>query len=329
MDPVTHLGTAPVARAYRAFAEREARGTSPTYEAWALGISEDDEVVALLESLPAPKRQPNLVLAAARLHGAAGGYDALRSTLLTRWDQVATTIRTRATQTNEAGRCATLLPFLATLPQPLALLEVGASAGLCLLPDRYSYRYDDGTALDPADGPSPVVLPCTLGPGVAPPRQMPEVAWRAGIDLAPVDVTDADACAWLEILVWPEHDERRDRLGAALAIARAQPPRVVAGDLLDLVVPLASEAPPDATLVVLHSAVLAYLDPQARARFVDLVRTLPGHWLSNEGALVLPGTAALVSDGTERSFVVCVDGSPQAYADPHGRALTGLGPRVG
>ncbi len=38
----------------------------------------------------------------------------------------------KRTQTNEPGRCAVLLPLLAALPQPLALLEVGASAGLCL-----------------------------------------------------------------------------------------------------------------------------------------------------------------------------------------------------
>ncbi len=48
---------------------------------------------------------------------------------------------TRSTQTSEPGRCATLLLLLARLPQPLALLEVGASAGLCLLPDRYGYDY--------------------------------------------------------------------------------------------------------------------------------------------------------------------------------------------
>ena len=83
------------------------------------------------------------------------------------------TVLARATQTNEAGRCAVLLPFLAELPQPLALLEVGASAGLCLLPDRYSYRYDDGTDLDPHDGPRTSLLPCALGPGVAAPGACP------------------------------------------------------------------------------------------------------------------------------------------------------------
>ena len=57
----------------------------------------------------------------------------------------------RATQTNEAGRCATLLPSLAAISaaedKPLALIEVGASAGLALFPDRYGYEYDDGTTV--------------------------------------------------------------------------------------------------------------------------------------------------------------------------------------
>lgn len=327
MDPTIHRGDLLVADAYRAFAEREARGSSPTYEAWALGVAQDARVVALVATLPRGKRQPNLVFAAARSHGAEGTYDGLRATLLDRWDDVRGTVLTHATQTNEAARCAVLLPFLAALPQPLALLEVGAAAGLCLLPDRYSYRYDDGTALDPHDGPSPVVLPCALGPGVAPPARLPDVVWRAGIDLDPVDVTDGERCAWLETLVWPEHDERRARLRAALDVARRDPPRVVRGDLLDELPALAAEAPPDATLVVLHSAVLAYLDAAARTRFAASVRTLPGHWVSNEGARVLPDVAPTGSGPDGYGFVVAVDGVARAWAEPHGRAVTGVDAR--
>lgn len=324
MDPGIHLGAAGVPTTYRAFAEREARGVSPLYEAWAHEVSEDAEVAELLATLPTGKRQPNLVFAAARWHGADAGYANLRATLLGRWPQVRATILVRATQTNEAGRCAVLLPFLARLPQPLALLEVGASAGLCLLPDRYSYAYDDGTRLDPDDGPSDVVLPCALTGGARAPERLPEVAWRAGIDLAPVDVLDADACRWLETLVWPEHDERRERLHRALGVARRDPPRVVAGDLLEALPALAGEAPADATLVVFHSAVLAYLDAEARSAFVDLVGRLPGRWISNEGARVLPSTAHLAAGPGGRGFVVAVDGVPHAYADPHGRRLSGL-----
>lgn len=322
MDPMTHLGTRPVAEAYAAFAEREARGVSAVYEAWALGVSADSAVAELIATLPRRKRQPNLVFAAARRHGAAGPYASFRSTLVDRWEQVRGTILTHATQTNEAARCAALLPFLSELRQPLALVEVGASAGLCLLPDRYSYRYDDGTRLDPAGGPSDVVIPCHLGPSIAAPRRLPEVVWRAGIDLAPLDVCDDDAAAWLEALVWPEHDDRRARLRAAVGVARRDPPRLVAGDLVESLPALAAEAPRDATLVVFHSAVLAYVDAEARAAFQQLVTALPGHWISNEGAGVLPVTSGMAAD---RGFVVTVDGVPRAYADPHGRSLVGLG----
>ncbi len=104
-------------------------------------MAEDPEVLELLAMLPTGKRQPNLVFAAARWHGSGTGpYDALRNTLLRRWEDGRATVLERSTQTNEVGRCATLLPSLARLPQPLALLEVGASAGLCLFHDRYSYR---------------------------------------------------------------------------------------------------------------------------------------------------------------------------------------------
>ena len=73
----------------------------------------DPEVLALVDTLPEPKRQPNLVLAAARWHGAAPGpYDGLRRVLLDRWDDVRATVLGRATQTNEVGRCAVLLPVL-------------------------------------------------------------------------------------------------------------------------------------------------------------------------------------------------------------------------
>ncbi|QDB78758.1 DUF2332 domain-containing protein [Georgenia wutianyii] len=324
MDPSIHRGERPVADGYRLFARREAHGISPVYEAWANAVAEDDAVLALLDTLPGPKRQPNLVFAAARHHGADGTYDSFRSTVLEQWEQVRRTITSRATQTNEAARCAVLLPFLARLPQPLALIEVGASAGLCLLPDRYSYRYSDGARLDPAGGPSDVVITSRLGPGITAPSALPHIAWRAGIDLAPVDVTDQDACAWLETLIWPGQPDRLERLRGALAIARREPPRVVRGNLIEALPDLAREAPADATLVVFHSAVLAYLSPEDRSHFAGVVDDLPGHWISNEGRGVLPGLPSPGVRTDDGRFVLAVDGRPRALTDPHGRSVSGL-----
>jgi hypothetical protein len=321
----------PVAREYLRFADEQARGESPVFEQWARGVASDGDVRARVAGLPAHQRQPNLVFAAARWHGVEPGpYAVLRAAVLDRWDVLVPTIMARATQTNEAARCATLLPVLAELPGPLALIEVGASAGLTLLPDRYSYRYalDDGStvALDPADGPSELVLECRLH-GIRPPEALPRVVWRAGVDLDPIDVNDEDACAWLENLVWPEHEERRRRLRAALEVARREPVDVVRGDLLDRLPGLVARAPKGATVVVYHSAVLAYLDDGDRTRFRALVEDLPVRWVSNEGPRVLPAVAALAGPPPTVGglhLLTALDGEPVGWAQAHGRHLAAL-----
>ena len=126
---------------------------SACYEDWAHGVAGDPGTIALIDELPSPKRQPNLVFTAARFQGAPiGPYHLFRDWLHQHWLEVRATALTHATQTNEAGRCALHVPALAGIEGPLALLEVGASAGLCLYPDRYSYRYTGHPQLDPADG---------------------------------------------------------------------------------------------------------------------------------------------------------------------------------
>ncbi|MFD4420162.1 DUF2332 domain-containing protein [Agromyces sp. NPDC058484] len=314
---------APTSERYRVFAEVEARGMSATYEAWALGLADDPGTIALVDELPSAKRQPNLVFSAARFHGAPlGPYALFRDWLRAHWIEVRATALTHATQTNEAARCALHVPALAGIPGPLALLEVGTSAGLCLYPDRYSYRYSGHPQLDPADGPSEVVLDCAVNGPVPVPDRLPEIVWRGGIDLNPLDVTCPDDLAWLDALIWPEHDDRRTRLQAAARIAATDPPRVVAGDLNERLAALAAAAPADATLVVFHTVVLMYLDPAGRERFAETVRALPGHWLSVEPRTVLPSISLRDDVANDSSdLVLAVDGVHRAWAHPHGRAL--------
>jgi hypothetical protein len=317
--------SASTADRYRAFAEVEARGMSATYEAWAEGVASDAAALALIDRLPAPKRQPNLVFSSARLLGARPGpYREFAAWLHEHWSEVRDVALTHATQTNEAARCALHLPVLGGIDGPIALLEVGASAGLCLFPDRYSYQYAGHPQLDPADGPSAVVLDCALrGDDAVPvPTRMPQVVWRAGIDLTPLDVRSTDDVDWLDALVWPEHDDRRNRLRSAAEIAARTPPRLVSGDLNDELAALAASAPSDATLVVFHTAVLMYLDEPGRDLFVRQVRELPGHWLSVEGRRVLRGIRVREDVPNESSdLVLALDGVQQAWAQPHGRAL--------
>jgi hypothetical protein len=272
---------------YRRFAALEASGRSPLYAELAHGVADDPELLAFLESMPPEKRQPNLLFAAVRyLAGLQPGYGAFRVTVLDRRDEVAATMLARRTQTNEPARCATLLPALSLLPQPLALLEVGASAGLCLLPDRYGYVYGRHRI---EGNPGAPVFSCQPRGPVPLPGRVPQVVWRAGIDLNPLDVAAPDDVHWLSCLVWPGEGDRAERLAAAIELARRDPPRLVRGDLVDRLAETAADAPPEATLVVFHSAVLAYLTPRRRAEFARAVNDLDAVWLSNESPSVLSG----------------------------------------
>ena len=317
------------AEIYRRFARLEAEPTSPVYADWAASVAEDKAVLELITSLPRAKRQPNLIFAAARSAGAPVGPSAeFRRWLAANWDRVEPIARSRMTQTNEAGRCAVLLPLLSRIDGPVALIEAGASAGLCLYPDRYSYRYRSAAGeyvLHPKDGPGAVELPCFLA-GMPVPSRLPEVVSRAGIDLNPLNLQDVSDAQWLETLVWPEHEARRERLSAAARIAAADPPRLVRGDIVEELPRLVAEAPSDATVVVFHSAVLVYLEPEHRRRFVDLVRSLDVIWISNEGEQVLPEISRLLPGSAGGRTVLAQDGIPHAFTGPHGQSCEGFQP---
>ena len=311
-----------IAARYRRFADDEAAGVSPTYARLATAAANDAQILEFLATLPYGRQQPNLFLAAVRhLAGVPPDAAALAQVVHDRADELRHVMRSRLTQTNEPARCAVLLPVLARLPQPLALIEVGASAGLCLLPDRYAYDYSRVT-LTPANRPDAPVLPCEANATTPLPDRLPDVAWRAGLDLNPIDLDDTDQVAWLRTLVWPEQADRRARLDAAIAVARADPPRVVAGNLLTDLAPLIAEAPADATVVVFHSSVLNYLpDDAQRQRFAATVSASGAVWVSNESPAVFPAHAAAAPPAPRGKMLLAVDSVPVAWTGPHGQSI--------
>jgi len=304
---------------YLAFSRQEARGRSRAYEILAAEVAGDPAVLAFLAALPPAKRQPNLLFAAARyLLGRPADIAALRGLVAGRGPELAAVIQARRTQTNEPSRCTSLLPALMLLPQPLALLEVGASAGLTLLPDRYSYDYA-GHRITGTDPRAPVLRCEPRGP-VPLPERVPDVRWRAGLDLNPLDVTSDDDVRWLDCLLWPGERGRKQRLAGAVAAARRDPPAVHRGDMLTDLPALARQAPAGATLVIYHSAVLGYLSEAERRQFAGTVRGLDAVWLSNDVALDVP----VLAPG-EASFQLIRDGRTLlATADTHGTWLRWL-----
>lgn len=325
-----------VADQYRDFADY-ARGGSPCFEDWAHGVADDEEVLAWIARLPPVKQQPNLVFAAARWHGvpAPGPYAGLRGALLGDDGTVRATILARSTQTNEVGRLATLVPAFSAIQQeagrPLVLLEMGASAGLCLYPDRFDYAWEtrDGVVRAGArDGDAAATLVCRVDGDAPLPDAPPEVAWRGGLDLNPLDVRDEEAMAWLTNLVWPEQEERRERLRAAVRVARQNPPLLREADLLTGLPALLDEAGRRGEVVVFHSAVAAYLEPADRERFDRTMRALVDdgtcRWVSNEAPRVLPTVSAGTPPPPPGRFTLAVDGRAVAWTHSHGRSMTWL-----
>lgn len=320
-----------VAAQYAEFAD-QATGDSDTFVEWGRGVADDPAVLAWIDELPGIKKQPNLVFAAARWHGvpAPGPYAGLREALLSDDGSIVATILARSTQTNEVGRLATLLPaFHAAVPDgPMALIEAGASAGLNLYPDRWGYSWATPTGTVEL-GPAPYLPTKVTGPAPLP-AALPEVAWRGGVDLNPLDVTDPDAMRWLENLVYPENEDRRTRLRHAVQVAATDPPRIVRGDAVEELPALVAEGAEHGTVVVFHSAVAAYFPLELRARFeelmLDLVADGACHWVSNEAPNVFPAHLASAPEAERhaRHFVLAIDGRMAARTHGHGRSIDWL-----
>jgi hypothetical protein len=168
-------------------------------------------------------------------------------------------------QTNEVGRSALLMAGLLTLanqfPKPIELLELGASAGLNLLPDRYAYDLGGRGAGDPASAMR--LQPQWEGP--PPPEARVTIASRRGVDLNPLDPRrDGER---LLAYVWADQQDRLARLEAALAIAAADPPPLDQGDAADWLDERLGEPPLlGLTRLVFHTVAFVYFPPTTQAR---------------------------------------------------------------
>jgi hypothetical protein len=324
---VPNQGRNALGERYVQFAEDEARGNSPLYENIAVWVSRSGPVLAFLATLPPQRQQPNLFLAALRqVAGLQYSQGQLESAIADHGREIAEVMLRKTTQTNECGRCAVLLPVLARLRQPLAILEVGAAAGLCLFPDLYGYDYGktkiDAPRVSLAIAP---VLRCEASLSTPLPERLPEVVWRAGLDINPLSVASPDDICWLRTLVWPEQSERLARLNAAIAVAEANQIHIQRGDLSEDLPPLAFQAPASAQLVVFHTAVLTYVpDLAIREAFARTVRDLGAIWISNEFPDVFPSIAARAGTKPAGKFLLSVNGTPMAWTAPHGQWMDWL-----
>ncbi|MGN6610174.1 MAG: DUF2332 domain-containing protein [Angustibacter sp.] len=208
-----------------------------------------------------------------------GAWSAARDVIAAHVDELRDGL-TLAPQTNEVGRAAALAVGLAdavwrTGTGRVRLLEVGASAGLNLLVDRYAVRLDDGRVL--GDAASALLLDGAHGPIEPAPV---EVVERRGCDLSPIDAGSPDGATLLSSYVWPDHPHRFERLQAALAIARTDPPRVEAASAGEWLERALAVDPADSVLTVVWQSITRMYWPadelaRVQAALDDAGRRLP------------------------------------------------------
>lgn len=321
-------------RAWYRRASRELAGTSARQSQWCRGVADDERMLQLLGAVQHSARQPSLLVAVAAWLGAPDAdYPVWSEWVLAHRDEVCAELPRRRVQTNEPQRCVPLLVGLGRIRGPIALIELGASAGLCLLPDHYGYL------LHGAQGPrrlgqGELLLEAQLDETPdAPlaPAALPEIVWRRGIDLAPLDVRRDDDRRWLQASLPPDRPERHARLRAALEVAAREVPDVVAGDALAALPEVAAQAPAGATLVVATLGTAVYLPGADRGRLLASVAELGAHLVSYEPRPAVHAIAdrwdALVADGRadpDARYLLAVDGEPVASGTAHGDQLTAV-----
>ena len=309
-------GTRTLAQQYRRFGEVAAARTSPLYERVALALSESDDALRAIGTAPARKRHPTVILAALHDLALAGHAPALAAayaaangdaaadgdaaaaaavdTLLRMTDSVVAIAVRRKPRTSETGHYAVLYPAIAEAARrvganAVGLIDVGCSAGLNLHVDRVGITYSNGQSL--GDPSSPVQVPASVaGDRPVPARAMPAVVARVGVDLDPVDVTDADNARWLRACLWPDqpdHAERLARLEAEMALAAMTPPLLLQGDAVEVLPDAFAQVPEDALPVVTTTWALSRFPLESRLRFLHrLDEAATGRavaWVSAEG----------------------------------------------
>jgi hypothetical protein len=226
-------------------------------------------------------------------------------------------------QTNETGRSGVLMAGLLVLAERFGprfeLLEIGSSAGLNLMIDRYHFDLG-GVEAGPPD--SPVrIAPEWRGP--PPPAAEVRIESVRGVDVAPIDVTDAQAAARLMAYVWIDAADRIERSAQAIAMARADPPLLEQGDAADWVeARLAESQEAGVARVLMHSVVWQYIAPEGQHR-IEAAMAAAGATATAERPLAW---VTMEADRTLNRHTLVVrswpgEGTPERHAvvHPHGR----------
>ncbi|MCH7970741.1 MAG: DUF2332 domain-containing protein, partial [Chloroflexi bacterium] len=283
-------------RIFRRFADVEAREMSPYYAYLAGQVSGDAEILSIASMAGKGQPSPNLLFAAARWlldrgehpellamypidfnsGHRTGSFSTFRQFVLGNRFEIERLVSTHRVQSNVVRRSAVLLLGLMKTAEllhrkPFTSIEIGASAGLTLQWRKYSYRFGDGPEI--GDHGSIVHIESRTR-GTVPfdgAPSLPDVVDNIGIEIDPVSVNDEEAMSWLRALIWPEHGDNRKLFDSALVIARSDPPKVIAGDALDVLPEILGHLPGGQPANIYHSHTLNQFSVESRDRLDEIL----------------------------------------------------------
>lgn len=288
-----------LSKRFLTFAEQECKGSSSLYEYLSIEISKDETVLALSSHALVGQPVPNLLFGAVHFlllkgkdHPLKEYYPSLvenpkpfhesfahfRDFCLTFRDEIISILKTRLVQTNEVRRCAYLYPVFCTIyekvQRPLALIEIGTSAGLQLLFDQFAYSYDKNKVYGKID--SRLHLTAEIRGEHVPSihTSPPPVTKRIGLDLNTIDLTDEEEKLWLKALIWPEHEERLYMLEEASSYLSKVSIELVDGDGISLFPRYAERIPKDSILCVFHTHVANQMPTKLKKKLLQTVEDI-------------------------------------------------------
>lgn len=264
---------------FRRFAKNECENSSKLYETLSYEISEDSDLLELACFIPEDQPIPNLFFAAVqyllmdtqddlkRYYVSftespllvQDAFPYFKKYVLSNEEALKQLFRSKLVQTNEVRRCAYLYPMFADIYEkhrmPLALIEIGASAGLQLGIEQYRYIYNDKLVVGNLNSSLTIhaqnrgkELPRSI-------KEIPVVETRIGVDLNPIDLQNKEELKWLQALIWPEHQERKNLLNQSASIIKNLDIQLIRGDAVEQIEEICDQIPLNQLIVIFHTHV--------------------------------------------------------------------------
>ncbi|MFD2630410.1 DUF2332 domain-containing protein [Oceanobacillus kapialis] len=286
---------------FKTFAESECAGSSELYEHLSKEIAMDEVLLELSSYARDGQPVPNLFLGAVHyllLKGASheltqyypslvekpkaphNSFPPFKDFCSTYREQIIPILKSKLVQTNEVRRCGYLYPSFAyahnKVNKPLALIEIGTSAGFQLLWDKYEYSYNTDEAFGNKD--SDVQINSEIIGKNTPtlPKESPPVANRLGLDLHINDLSNEEDSLWLNALIWPEHHERRNLFERAARCVRENKGELhlIEGDGVELLPRIVEQIPEACTICVFHTHVANQMPVEVKQKLLNSIKRI-------------------------------------------------------